>query len=380
MGLMRFLLAMAVVVGHMGPSGAHFALIPGTLAVEVFFAISGFYMSLILTGKYRDRTTFYVNRFLRLYPVYFIVILATWAWFLFTWIYLGKLPTNSWVEAYGHMSSGQVASLVISNWTMVGLDIPSVFHFKADAGFLFFHFPDPVDAPDGAKWAGEFRTIGQAWSIGVEIWFYLIAPFLVALRTRWIVLIGLASILLKSVMMNLGMQTYFFFPAQLCFFMAGMLLHRGYAANLFVKLDRRVGYAALTVVVALLVFYERLPQLIADYVIYAALIPAIPILFHLTRKSRFDFALGNLSYPIYVVHLLIISMAFAMLHHANVELQGVTSFAIILAVLVASTILYFVVEKPVDEVRQRRATHVMTCSTSIMAEPSNRAASITMSG
>src|SRR5258705_9507951 len=111
MGLMRFLLAMAVVVGHMASSmDTAYALIPGTLAVEVFFSISGFYMSLILTGKYHDRTTFYVNRFLRLYPVYLIVSVATWLWFLFIWMYLGKLPTNSWINAYEHMSWWQVAS------------------------------------------------------------------------------------------------------------------------------------------------------------------------------------------------------------------------------------------------------------------------------
>ena len=77
MGLMRFLLAMAVVIAHTGAITVNFALIPANLAVEVFFAISGFYMSLIVTGKYRDRTTFYINRFLRLYPVYLIVSVAT---------------------------------------------------------------------------------------------------------------------------------------------------------------------------------------------------------------------------------------------------------------------------------------------------------------
>jgi hypothetical protein len=40
MGLMRFLLAMAVVVGHMAFSmDTVFALIPGNLAVEVFFSL-----------------------------------------------------------------------------------------------------------------------------------------------------------------------------------------------------------------------------------------------------------------------------------------------------------------------------------------------------
>jgi peptidoglycan/LPS O-acetylase OafA/YrhL len=254
------------------------------------------------------------------------------------------------------MSWWQIASLVISNWTMFGLDIPSLFHFKGDVGFLFFHFPQPADAPDGAKWVGEFRTIGQAWSIGVEIWFYLIAPFLIVLPTRWIVLIGLTSVALKSVMMNFGLLTYFFFPAELYFFIVGTLLYRAYAANLFGKLDRRIEYGVLTLVVTLMVFFDRLPQTAAIYVIYATSIPSIPILFDLTRKSRFDIALGNLSYPIYIVHMLIISVAFAILHHTNAKINGsVIASIVIVAVLVASMALYLVVEKPVDEMRQRLA-------------------------
>jgi peptidoglycan/LPS O-acetylase OafA/YrhL len=108
--------------------------------------------------------------------------------------------------------------------------------------------------------------------------------------------------------------------------------------------------------VALLVFYDRLPKQTAAYVIYAALILAIPILFDLTRKNRLDAMLGNLSYPIYMVHPLITSMAVAILHHTNVEPADLTALAVILAVLVASMILYLVIEKPVDEIRQRRVT------------------------
>lgn len=183
MGLMRLLLALSVVATHSGPI-LGMKLLPGDLAVEVFFAISGFYMSLILTDKYRDSGTFYVNRFLRLYPVYFITVVGTWAWFFLTWQHLGRPPTNSWMDAYQHMSALPISLIAASNWTMIGLDIPSLFHFSEGRGFLPFHYLFPADAPDGAKWAGEFRTIGQAWSIGVEIWFYILAPFLVPLRMR----------------------------------------------------------------------------------------------------------------------------------------------------------------------------------------------------
>jgi peptidoglycan/LPS O-acetylase OafA/YrhL len=49
-----------------------------------------------------------------------------------------------------------------------------------------------------------------------------------------------------------------------------------------------------------------------------------------------------------------------MLHHTNVELNAGIAITIIMAVLIASMILYLVIEKPIDEIRQRRATGVMT--------------------
>jgi len=47
-------------------------------AVEAFFIVSGFYMSLILTQKYGDKGLwlFYSNRLLRLYPLYLSMLLC----------------------------------------------------------------------------------------------------------------------------------------------------------------------------------------------------------------------------------------------------------------------------------------------------------------
>jgi peptidoglycan/LPS O-acetylase OafA/YrhL len=355
MGLIRFLLAMSVVVGHMR-RGTAISLIPGPLAVEVFFSISGFYMSLILTRKYRDRTTFYVNRFLRLYPVYFAVSLCTWAWLFFVWMYLGRPPSQAWPDAYQQMSRWQSVLFVISNWTMVGLDIPMLLQFSADNGFTLLH--DPL--PDGTKYVAAVLTILPAWSIGLEIWFYLIAPFLVALRSRWIVLIAALSVSLRIVTMTkFGFVTSFFFPAQLCFFLVGMLLHRAYAATSIGNLDRRVGCAVLTVALALFVLFNRIPAPFATYVIYGTFIPAIPILFALTRNSRFDVSLGNLSYPIFIVHTLILSMVSSMFHHVYGDVnRNIIALVAIGVVVVVSAILYFLIEKPIDEIRQRRAADI----------------------
>ena len=51
MGIIRFLLALAVVAFH-SQRILGLRLMGGNEAVEIFFIISGFYMSLILRGKY----------------------------------------------------------------------------------------------------------------------------------------------------------------------------------------------------------------------------------------------------------------------------------------------------------------------------------------
>lgn len=51
MGLIRILLAISVIIAHT-ESILGFNMVGGTLAVQAFFIISGFYMALILSEKY----------------------------------------------------------------------------------------------------------------------------------------------------------------------------------------------------------------------------------------------------------------------------------------------------------------------------------------
>ncbi|EPR37113.1 hypothetical protein dsx2_1056 [Desulfovibrio sp. X2] len=54
MGVLRLFLALSVVAGHAQSTVFGYRGIPATYAVNCFFIISGFYMSMILNGKYRD--------------------------------------------------------------------------------------------------------------------------------------------------------------------------------------------------------------------------------------------------------------------------------------------------------------------------------------
>ena len=73
MGTVRFLLAMAVAVFHL-------ALIPkiGHMAVQAFFVLSGYLMTLVMHSSYDYSPVgfgrFWLNRILRLYPMYLLVL------------------------------------------------------------------------------------------------------------------------------------------------------------------------------------------------------------------------------------------------------------------------------------------------------------------
>lgn len=73
LGLMRFILALLVVVSHLTGGGASpFFAHWGIFAVFGFYLISGYLMTIILNEKYFfNFTTFALNRFLRLFPIYY---------------------------------------------------------------------------------------------------------------------------------------------------------------------------------------------------------------------------------------------------------------------------------------------------------------------
>jgi peptidoglycan/LPS O-acetylase OafA/YrhL len=69
MGVLRTLLALSVVLSHSGPLFG-IELVGGQLAVQSFYMISGFYMTMVLTEKYVNANSSYrlfiSNRILRL--------------------------------------------------------------------------------------------------------------------------------------------------------------------------------------------------------------------------------------------------------------------------------------------------------------------------
>lgn len=75
MGIIRFLLAIAVFNSHFPM--LDLPIVDGHEAVLSFFAISGFYMALVLDTAYASTRAFYMSRFLTLYPIYVFALIIS---------------------------------------------------------------------------------------------------------------------------------------------------------------------------------------------------------------------------------------------------------------------------------------------------------------
>jgi len=316
MGAFRLLLALAVVVAHVSPSTGMrlLGMMSASLAVQIFYVISGFYMAMILRHKYVGEgalVAFMKNRVLRLYPMYLVVLLATLVLAGVVKLATGRAiePLAFWLEHGGHMSVGSWLLLGISNVTIVGQDLVSFAAVDPASGQLYltaaFH-REPLPA-----W--QFLFVPPAWTVGIELMFYAVAPFIVRRRVWVVASLMAASLLLRVYIMHRWLLfddpwTYRFFPTELLLFLAGVVAFRLYERHeALLHRYRRIGLGVALGAVALVLVYERLPIALREprYGLAPglAVIPlVIPWIFAATHESRVDRWLGELSYPVYIVH------------------------------------------------------------------------------
>jgi peptidoglycan/LPS O-acetylase OafA/YrhL len=343
MGLLRLTLAMSVVLVHVWPRQGTPLLLGGELAVEVFFMISGFYMALVLSTRYRNGTvTFWLARALRIYPTYWIVAFAAAA--------LWALSTNSFQLLSLQTGATQLLTAFTNTW-IVGQDASLWLALAPDGALHWttsFHnhaYPQPLN----------FLLIPQAWSLSLELAFYAMVPFMNRLSTTWLCTLTGVSLFARASAYNwLGLDydpwTYRFYPFEISFFLLGVLAYRFYAVR-GVRLRTRWRQTALAVA-AVIVLFRFIPDVsiyrlsVNNVVLFTIMFLAMPNLFAGTTDSRLDRFVGDLSYPLYLTHILAATFcAFAL---------GTRSAAVIIAIsLLASAGLVICVERPLDRWRHR---------------------------
>lgn len=360
MGIIRLMLALSVVAAH---TNAIFglSLVGGQLAVKAFYIISGFYMTLILNekyvGKFDSYKLFISNRFLRIYPIFWTVLGLIVCFSLFQFVTshgngFGEFYAYAnYIKEYGSGAMGVWAWMVLicSNLLLFGQDIIMFLGINPATGHLFFTSNFQLTNPQ----LYTFLLAPQAWTLGIELLFYVVAPFIVRRKTWVIIFVIFLSTGLRFYLYSRGLNqdpwTYRFFPLELTFFLLGTLSYKAYARIKDNNLDKRLLWAALGVMVGMTVLYPLATFPHKDVAYCTVFFLILPLVFILTKKSSWDSRVGELSYPVYIVHLLVAAavsyFSYPQVYRGVIVATGSIMLAILLNKFVAA---------PIERIRQAR--------------------------
>ena len=344
MGMVRVALALAVLLSHLPL--ATFKFLHGGLAVQAFFIVSGFYMALVLDGKYRDVGLFYSNRLLRLFPTYFLMM-ALSAVTLF--VFNASATAAPDIVATIARDPATASILIVENLIMLGQE--ALFWFTLDpSGALVFDATGAIpNETTTLAWQG--LLVPQAWSLSMELMFYALVPFLDRLNWRWLVAIAAASIGLRLaghlMDVNYGVWQGRFFPTALFLFVLGMLGYR--TMPVVVRLPKAIGWVAAGALLIYIVGYAALPMPAeaSRWVTYAFVAGATPWIFHAFADISLDRWIGDLSYPIYLSQLIVVGLVLTFS-------PPFPMWTAIIGTLGLSALSLVFVEHPIDRWRQRR--------------------------
>ncbi len=360
-GSLRFLLAFAVAGGHaLGLFNFSSPYLPGGEAVQIFYMISGFLIALILRGKYADSANgnwiFYSNRAVKIFVPYLTILGATVGLSALFYVFTGNaVSLNPFIQEHSAMSLATWVFALFTNLFIVGQEWAFMLIYRS--GELSFS----LQALDLPPIASQFTIIVPAWSLSIELAFYAIAPFLLRRHFLAIALVAYASYWFRFEAYHRGYYSAAtdcrFFPFELSLFLLGSLSYFWYDFLKKKNVFRPALSASLTgLLAALVVLHPRWVD-IKPYQFYVLVALLLPALFDFTNRHAWDRWLGELSYPLYLVHWTILMFGVAVSELPGMSGLGQSrtyAYALIAISLVASVAINHLVVNPMNAWRQAR--------------------------
>lgn len=343
MGVLRFVLALFVIFSHAGSNltiplwGNHMFQMynfGGRNAVGIFYIISGFYMAMILTEKYsKSLKSFYVSRAMRLFPTYWFSLLVGFIFinsdFTRVMNMITMLPFTT--QIYYH----------VCNFMMIGSDTA----YLVTAGWDGLHL-DPFGVSETHN-GFSFLLNPPVFTIGIEMLFYILCPLIIkSLRiTMSFLIFGLAyHLAIKYFGVNNLMYQYHLFPSSLLYFTLGILAYRLYQRG-YSSIDNKTYKYFLLFAFVLFLTEPLLPNL------YLFIFPLfVPSLFQLTKHNKIDRFLGDLSYPLYMIHYIVLKFFWSY----GTEVKWLGTYVTLCSIAMA-VIIHWFLERPVDKYRHNLA-------------------------
>lgn len=333
---LRFVAAAVVVILHFGREApslrwAHRILDHGDLAVSFFFTLSGFVLAHAYRGGVRSVRGFYVARFARVAPLYFLALAATVPYALRA----GACDPRALV----------LSALMLQSW------IPG--------------------------WARQLNWPG--WSLSVELAFYLAFPFLFArirrMRSPRVVALAigawLAGAALKACLLALHpaadsaledfalLHPVVHFGTFVFGVCGGVLYDRGWRAS------PRGAISSAAVMLAVVLYGNEASLRLAQSGLFA---PFFTVIIWVAaargRAAPLPTLLGEASYGLYILHVPVALWCGAFRRHEHPDLFFWSLFIVTVGVSVAT---YKLVEIPAREMIKRAmsSTAAVACKASL---------------
>lgn len=309
-------------------------------------------MSLILDKKYKTKKAnflFWSNRGLRIFPIYWITLVVLLILILLKFYF-----------RIGSEDNAIIHYLINTSGTSPGVFYSNLINFISRNLTLIIS----VDYWRVNNSVPGYLLIPQAWTLQIELLFYLVAPFIARFSKKIFIYFSVIYVLLffgfvvpgNFMTQNLTYQ----FLNDLIYFLLGMATYKFIYKSIGPKsIPPKFLSILLILFISYLLLYNYLPFKIPlmslnldDAIYFLVLTSATPFIFLYTRLNKFDNFLGKLSYPVYITHLLVIKF----LSNTKMFLDS-SFFKTILVVFVTLFISYLLVkfiDTPIDLYRQRR--------------------------
>ena len=346
---LRGILALWVVFGHTLASaglgqnwrGPFKVLAFGGHAVDVFIIVSGFVIFYLLDSARESYGRFMWRRFLRLYPVYLICLIASAL----------LLPLDA--EVYRHAPwphPMNVNRIAIAEASLAFLPQHLLAHLTMAHGLI----------PDSILKFANYGILGQAWSLSLEWQFYAIAPVLfLAINNgekTTLIIILFVSLTYFLIAGNEG-----FLPRHIPMFTLGvtsfLVWRRGPIEGWPLLMPAGVALAYLvTGEPAVTIWTTVFLSFLSPRSLGAGIVRGF-------FESRPMQLLGHLSYSIYLTHSVVLLLSMALFERAGAQIIGQWPYFFLLlsmtcvGTLVSSTVLYKLVEVPCIEIGRRRRAY-----------------------
>jgi peptidoglycan/LPS O-acetylase OafA/YrhL len=279
----------------------------GSWGVDVFFVISGFIMTFIVSTKERTVGTFALNRFIRIIPNY--------------WFYTGLALIFGMIIPY-HTSSATFSSVFQS--------------------LLFIPHENPSDL------LGMFPILSVGWTLNYEMLFYALVAIALLFGNKplplrfMVVVLMLCSMPILDRVLNLGV----YYKYHLIEFAFGVFLYYLFTGYWW---RFRFWVLILALVATLVEFHPILERLIVSFLI---VLLALILEKYIGAKSVFSkvgLFFGNISFSVYLSHILVLNfIAYSISGLLSDDLSGIWVFYILIMtfslVLILSYLSYLFIE------------------------------------